>query len=257
VNAAARLHLGTNRNTAKKLMGLVLIENRFGGRTVSHGPHEIDEVFATGCATTPSWGGTMKPLRKSAARLTTDTPAHMKTNRAFLTAALAALSTSIAFAQDAATSTTTSGTKTTITDPATNTTTTAIVPSTGTTTTGTNATNATGVTTTTTSTTTAGGATAAPDALVMSAGSILVLRGGQTSRLSEEVKLTDGSVVTPGGTVRRPDGSRTTLSDGQSISIDGKLTTATTSGTTSTTVGGTAVGTSTTTTTVAPAVKPQ
>jgi hypothetical protein len=65
--------------------------------------------------------------------------------------------------------------------------------------------------------------TLAPDLLVMSAGSVLVVRGKQTSRLETEVRLADNSVLTPGGTVRRPDGSSTMLSDGQAISAAGKI----------------------------------
>ena len=65
--------------------------------------------------------------------------------------------------------------------------------------------------------------TLAPDLLVMSAGSVLVVRGKQTSRLESEVRLADGSVLTPGGTVRRPDGSSTMLSDKQAISATGKI----------------------------------
>jgi len=63
----------------------------------------------------------------------------------------------------------------------------------------------------------------APDHLMMSAGSILVIRGDQKSRLESELRLTDGSIITPGGTVKRPDGSATRLEDGQSISPAGKL----------------------------------
>jgi hypothetical protein len=63
----------------------------------------------------------------------------------------------------------------------------------------------------------------APDHLVMSSGSILVVRGNQTSRLESELRLTDGSVITPGGTVKRLDGSTTLLADGQAISPAGKL----------------------------------
>lgn len=68
--------------------------------------------------------------------------------------------------------------------------------------------------------------TIAPDVLVMSAGSILVVRGRQTSRLETEVRLSDGSILTPGGTVRRADGSSTTLADGQAITPAGKIGTA-------------------------------
>ncbi|MHA3774306.1 DUF6799 domain-containing protein [Verrucomicrobiota bacterium sgz303538] len=68
--------------------------------------------------------------------------------------------------------------------------------------------------------------TIAPDILVMSAGSILVVRGRQTSRLETEVRLSDGSILTPGGTVRRADGSSTTLADGQAITPAGKIGTA-------------------------------
>jgi hypothetical protein len=68
--------------------------------------------------------------------------------------------------------------------------------------------------------------TIAPDLLVMSAGSILVVRGNQKSRLETELRLTDGSVLTPGGTVRRPDGSSTSLADGQSVTANGKIGTA-------------------------------
>jgi len=65
--------------------------------------------------------------------------------------------------------------------------------------------------------------TLAPDALVMSAGSVLVVRGQQKSRLESELKLSDGSILTPGGTVRRADGSSTSLADGQAITAAGKI----------------------------------
>ena len=86
-----------------------------------------------------------------------------------------------------------------------------------------------GSTTTKTTTTTEKAATItevqtlAPDALVMSSGSILVVRGNQKSRLETELRLTDGSILTPGGTVRRPDGSSASLNDGQAISAAGKI----------------------------------
>ena len=63
----------------------------------------------------------------------------------------------------------------------------------------------------------------APDHLVMDSGSVLVVRGSQTSQLESEVRLTDGSIITPGGTVKRPDGSSARLADGQSISPAGKI----------------------------------
>jgi hypothetical protein len=78
-------------------------------------------------------------------------------------------------------------------------------------------------TTTTTKTAVVEVKTLAPDALVMSAGSVLVVRGNQKSRLETELRLTDGSILTPGGTVRRGDGSATALNDGQAISADGKI----------------------------------
>jgi hypothetical protein len=87
-------------------------------------------------------------------------------------------------------------------------------------------TNASTTTTTTTKTAMVEVKTLAPDALVMSAGSVLVVRGNQKSRLETELRLTDGSILTPGGTVRSGDGSATALNDGQAISADGKIGTA-------------------------------
>lgn len=63
----------------------------------------------------------------------------------------------------------------------------------------------------------------APDALVMSDGSVLAIRGQQASRMEAEIKLRDGSVVTPGGTVKRPDGSSVRLEDGQGVSANGNI----------------------------------
>lgn len=65
--------------------------------------------------------------------------------------------------------------------------------------------------------------TLAPDLLVMASGSILVIRGDQKSRLETELRLADNSILTPGGTVRRPDGSSTMLTDGQAITASGKI----------------------------------
>ncbi len=66
-------------------------------------------------------------------------------------------------------------------------------------------------------------APALPDAYVMAAGSVLAVRGKESTRLQLETKLRDGSVITPGGTVRRPDGTTVTLADGQAIMLTGEL----------------------------------
>jgi hypothetical protein len=63
----------------------------------------------------------------------------------------------------------------------------------------------------------------APDALVMADGSVLAIRGEQATRMATEIKLRDGSTVTPGGTVKRPDGSSVQLLDGQGVSANGKI----------------------------------
>lgn len=63
----------------------------------------------------------------------------------------------------------------------------------------------------------------APDALVMADGSVLAIRGEQASRMTSEIKLKDGSIVTPGGTVKRPDGSSVQLVDGQGVSANGNI----------------------------------
>jgi hypothetical protein len=62
-----------------------------------------------------------------------------------------------------------------------------------------------------------------PDRFTMSAGSVAAIRGSHSERLTNDVKLLDGTILTPGGTVRLPDGSETQLADGQSINMDGKL----------------------------------
>lgn len=63
----------------------------------------------------------------------------------------------------------------------------------------------------------------APDALIMADGSVLAIRGEQASRMESEIKLRDGSIVTPGGTVKRPDGSSVQLADGQGVSANGNI----------------------------------
>ena len=63
-----------------------------------------------------------------------------------------------------------------------------------------------------------------PDALVMSGGAVVAVRGKETTRLETDYKLPDGTIVTTGGTVRRPDGTTTSLSDGQRISMAGNIT---------------------------------
>ena len=62
-----------------------------------------------------------------------------------------------------------------------------------------------------------------PDQFQMSSGSVLARRGSESARLTEDVKLLDGTILTPGGTVRRKDGAETQLVDGQTIAIDGKM----------------------------------
>jgi hypothetical protein len=62
-----------------------------------------------------------------------------------------------------------------------------------------------------------------PDALVMADGSVLAIRGKQATRMEAEIKLRDGSIVTPGGTVKRPDGSSVQLLDGQGVSANGNI----------------------------------
>lgn len=64
---------------------------------------------------------------------------------------------------------------------------------------------------------------AVPDALVMADGSVLAIRGQHAARMEADVKLKDGSIVTPGGTVKRPDGSSLRLADGQGVSANGNI----------------------------------
>ena len=61
------------------------------------------------------------------------------------------------------------------------------------------------------------------EALVMSAGGVLVVKGDDISRLENELKLQDGTVVKPGGTLRRSDGRTEHLIEGQKVDWSGRL----------------------------------
>ena len=63
----------------------------------------------------------------------------------------------------------------------------------------------------------------AGDYLVRSAGKVLAVEGDDISRLSDPLKLLDGTTVSPDGHVRRADGRRSELAEGQSIDFSGKL----------------------------------
>lgn len=79
------------------------------------------------------------------------------------------------------------------------------------------------VTTTTTQPVAPATDAALPEVLFMSSGTVVLKRGNATSQLQAPVKLTDGSMLTPGGTVTRPDGTRNQLIDGQTITSAGVI----------------------------------
>ena len=61
------------------------------------------------------------------------------------------------------------------------------------------------------------------DGITLSGSDALVTRNGISERLSQELRLSDGTRVQPNGIVTRPDGPELTLRASQVLNFDGTL----------------------------------
>ena len=61
------------------------------------------------------------------------------------------------------------------------------------------------------------------DGVIMRDGKLLVMKNGQTSLLSSDLTLNNGTVVMANGTVKTQDGTVTTLKDGDYVAMDGTM----------------------------------
>jgi hypothetical protein len=59
------------------------------------------------------------------------------------------------------------------------------------------------------------------DGVIMKDGKLLMMKNGQTTQLTSDLTLDNGTVVMTNGTVKAKDGSTTTLKEGDYVSMDG------------------------------------
>ena len=59
------------------------------------------------------------------------------------------------------------------------------------------------------------------DGIIMKNGKLLMMKNGQTTQLTTDMTLDNGTVVMTNGTVKAKDGSTTTLKEGDYVSMDG------------------------------------
>ncbi len=59
------------------------------------------------------------------------------------------------------------------------------------------------------------------EGIIMKNGKLLMMKNGQTTQLTSDLTLDNGTVVMANGTVKAKDGSTTTLKEGDYISMDG------------------------------------
>lgn len=64
----------------------------------------------------------------------------------------------------------------------------------------------------------------APDGLLRTQGSMMYLKNGQLSRVTYEMKLSEGLTARPNGEIVKPDGQTVTLQEGQMMTLDGQVT---------------------------------
>ncbi len=65
-----------------------------------------------------------------------------------------------------------------------------------------------------------------PDGILKAQGSIHYRKGGQLTRVTHEIKLSEGIVARPDGQITLKDGKNVTLQEGQILTMDGKVQTA-------------------------------
>jgi hypothetical protein len=61
------------------------------------------------------------------------------------------------------------------------------------------------------------------DCLMMKDGQVMVMKGGQHMKLEQTMTLTDGTTVSPDGTIKWSNGKTKMLKEGQCIYMDGKM----------------------------------
>ncbi len=61
------------------------------------------------------------------------------------------------------------------------------------------------------------------DCIEMQGGKVVVMKGSTVSALSNDLTLTNGTVVKSDGTVKSSDGTTTKLQEGEKIDMDGKM----------------------------------
>lgn len=61
------------------------------------------------------------------------------------------------------------------------------------------------------------------DCIEMKDGKVVVMKGSMVSALSNDLTLTNGTIVKSDGTVKSSDGTTTKLQEGEKIDMDGKM----------------------------------
>jgi len=61
------------------------------------------------------------------------------------------------------------------------------------------------------------------DCVMMKDGKVMVMKGGETSELTEDMALSNGATVMKDGTVKNPDGKTWMMKDGDWVGLDGKM----------------------------------
>lgn len=61
------------------------------------------------------------------------------------------------------------------------------------------------------------------DCVMMDDGKMMVMKGGQTMAMDEDMTMKNGTMVMKDGTVKMKDGKTTMLKDGECVYMDGKM----------------------------------